>query len=82
MGGLPRSPHHLHDPPGTAQNPENRMKHSAKLLLELLTSYGEGRPWRRGMLYAGVSQWRSMAANVLWEFIVTRHSLDFHNYLN
>ena len=35
MGRLPRSPHHLHDPPGAAQNPENRMKHGAELLLEL-----------------------------------------------
>jgi hypothetical protein len=39
MGRLPRSPHHLHDPSGTAQNPENRMKHGTELLLELLDQW-------------------------------------------
>jgi hypothetical protein len=41
MGRVPRSPHHLHDPPGTPQNPENRMKHGAELLLELLSRRGK-----------------------------------------
>jgi hypothetical protein len=36
MGGLPRSPDHLHHPPGTTQNPQNRMKPRRQLLLELL----------------------------------------------
>jgi hypothetical protein len=35
VGRFPRSPHHLHDPPGTAQNPENRTMHGPSYL-ELL----------------------------------------------
>jgi hypothetical protein len=34
MGGLPRSHHRHHDPPGTAQNPENRMSRRSVLLSE------------------------------------------------
>ena len=39
LAGLPRSPHHLHHPPGTAQNPKNRIRPGQHLLLELLTRY-------------------------------------------